>query len=92
MLPKLYDEITQGEDYTSRYIGTLTHCRKCEVHEVRNGAYSELKKVNQNLSTLNENMEQVKESIERVGDNTEAIASSAEMIAYNTEVTAFYAS
>ena len=40
MLPKLYDEITQGEDYTSRYIGTLTHCRKCEVHEVRNGAYT----------------------------------------------------
>lgn len=41
MLPKLYDEFTsQGQEYSKTFIGTLTHCKKCEVREVRNGAYT----------------------------------------------------
>lgn len=40
MKPRLYDEITSSESYTHNYIGTLSHCRKCEVREIRNGAYT----------------------------------------------------
>lgn len=41
MLPKLYDEVQMvGGQFTYRYLGTLTNCLKCEVTEVRNGAYT----------------------------------------------------
>ena len=41
MLPKLYDEVqTVGGQFSYRYLGTLTNCLKCEVMEVRNGAYT----------------------------------------------------
>lgn len=52
--------------------------------------FSELKKVNQNLSNLNKSMYEIKKSIDKVGENTALIATSAEMIAYNSEVTAYY--
>ena len=41
MLPKLYEEFTYtGSEYRYSYLGTLTNCLKCEVTEVRNGAYT----------------------------------------------------
>ena len=40
MIPRLYDGLTQGQNYSYTYLGTLTHCRKCEVREIRNGAYT----------------------------------------------------
>lgn len=41
MLPKLYEEFTYtGSEYIYSYLGTLTNCLKCEVTEVRNGAYT----------------------------------------------------
>lgn len=41
MLPKLYDEFsTTGRDFNRRYLGTINHCTKCQVKEVRNGAYT----------------------------------------------------
>ena len=41
MLPKLYDEFSKnGEDYQMTYLGTINHCTKCQVKEVRNGAYT----------------------------------------------------
>lgn len=41
MLPKLYDEVQAvGGQFSYRYLGTLTNCLKCEVTEVRNGAYT----------------------------------------------------
>nr|WP_316614630.1 phage tail spike protein [uncultured Ruminococcus sp.] len=44
MFPKIYDEFQmqspQQGGYSYRYRGTLTHCRKCEVTEVRNGTYT----------------------------------------------------
>lgn len=41
MFPKLYDEVqTVGGQFSYRYLGTLTKCLKCEVTEVRNGAYT----------------------------------------------------
>lgn len=39
MLPRLCSELdTRFFRYT--YLGTLTHCRKCDIREVRNGAYT----------------------------------------------------
>ena len=41
MLPKLYKEVQLiGGEITYRYLGTLSTCRKCDVKEVRNGAYT----------------------------------------------------
>lgn len=41
MLPKLYDEFsTTGRDFGRQYLGTINHCTKCQVTEVRNGAYT----------------------------------------------------
>ena len=40
MKPRLYDGLTQGPNYSYNYLGTLTHCRKCEVREIRNGSYT----------------------------------------------------
>lgn len=41
MLPKLYDEVQVVDgQFSYRYLGTLTNCLKCEVTEVRNGAYT----------------------------------------------------
>lgn len=41
MLPKLFDEVQMvGGQFSYRYLGTLTNCLKCEVTEVRNGAYT----------------------------------------------------
>ncbi|MBQ3691872.1 MAG: phage tail protein [Clostridia bacterium] len=41
MLPKLYDEFSvSGAEYAREYLGTINHCTKCQVTEVRNGAYT----------------------------------------------------
>lgn len=41
MLPKLYDELVTGNStYNYSFLGTLNCCTKCEVKEVRNGAYT----------------------------------------------------
>ena len=41
MLPKLYDEFSlTGADYGQTYLGTVNHCKKCQVTEVRNGSYT----------------------------------------------------
>ena len=41
MLPKLYDEfLTASAGYGKTYLGTLNHCTKCKVKEVRNGSYT----------------------------------------------------
>ncbi len=39
MLPKLYDELSTS-DFNYTFLGTLNRCTKCEVKEVRNGAYT----------------------------------------------------
>lgn len=41
MIPKLYDEVQKADGQMSyKYLGALTKCRKCDVTEVRNGAYT----------------------------------------------------
>lgn len=41
MLPKLYDEfITTKSGHARKFLGTVNHCVKCIVTEVRNGAYT----------------------------------------------------
>lgn len=41
MLPKLYDELTtRTSGYSKTFLGTLNHCTKCKVKEVRNGSYT----------------------------------------------------
>ena len=41
MLPKLYDELTTGASgYSKTFLGTINHCTKCKVTEVRNGSYT----------------------------------------------------
>ena len=40
MLPRLYSGSTLGQTSSYTYLGTLTHCKKCEVREVRNGSYT----------------------------------------------------
>ena len=41
MLPKLYDELTtSASGYSKTFLGTINHCTKCTVTEVRNGSYT----------------------------------------------------
>ncbi|MBQ3265059.1 MAG: phage tail protein [Ruminococcus sp.] len=41
MQPILYSSFTlSGNSYHYNIVGVLTHCTKCEVHEIRNGAYT----------------------------------------------------
>lgn len=41
MLPKLYDELTTSSSgYSKTFLGTINHCTKCKVTEVRNGSYT----------------------------------------------------
>lgn len=41
MLPKLYDELTtSASGYSKTFLGTINHCTKCKVTEVRNGSYT----------------------------------------------------
>ena len=41
VLPKLYDEfLTTSQGYGRTFLGTINHCTKCLVKEVRNGAYT----------------------------------------------------
>lgn len=41
MIPKLYNEFsTNSNQYGIQFLGSISHCTKCKVTEVRNGAYT----------------------------------------------------